>query len=92
LSACDGFGRRVGLDCESLRLKRGRVETPQAIVGSVILTGVYDQGVRNGFMAPALFFRGPILIRDLILVQHQYNNYNNPLHEGGPQYVGLTLV
>jgi hypothetical protein len=27
--------------------------------------------------------------RDLILVQHQYNN---PSHEGGPQYVGPTLM
>jgi hypothetical protein len=26
---------------------------------------------------------------DLIIVQHQYNN---PLHEGGPQYVGPTLM
>jgi hypothetical protein len=27
--------------------------------------------------------------KDLIIVQHQYNN---PSHEGGPQYVGPTLM
>lgn len=50
MSACDGFVRRVGCDCESLRLKRGRVEALQAIVGSVSLTGVDDQGVMGSWL------------------------------------------
>lgn len=41
MRACDGFVRRVGCDCESLRLKRGGVEALQAIGDS--LNEVYDQ-------------------------------------------------